>query len=278
MPISAVSSSLVSDLSQRKNPFQEIRQDFGQLANALENGDLNGAQSAYANIEQVLQTASGASSSTGSDTLQNDFATLGQALQSGDLSQAQSAFAQLQNDAAGGSALTTPQTVSQTPPQTTDLYVPAATQAQNPAEEAVQDYSQLANSLQNGNLAGAQSAYSNLQQLIQAYQGPSNSDSAIQNDFAALGQDLQNGNLTGAQTEFSQLQNDIQAVQPPGTTGTQNAQRPQTLDVRTAQGHHHHHHHGGGAQAPSSQSSNSTSSSSNSYTASTTSSTANTFV
>lgn len=268
MPISAVSSNLVSNLSQRKNPFQEIQQDFGQLANALETGDLSGAQSAYANIQQVLQGAAGGSSSTGSTTLQNDFASLGQALQSGDLSQAQSAFAQLQNDAGGGPVQTAPPA---------DTYVSGGGPAQSPIEEAFQDYSQLATSLQNGNLAGAQSAYSNLQQLIQAYQGPSDSDSAIQNDFTALGQDLQSGNLTGAQTEFSQLQNDIQAAQPPGTTGTQNAGRPQTVEGRGARGHHHHHH-GGGGQTASSPNSNSTSSSSNSYTASTVNSTVNTFV
>ena len=75
----------------------------------------------------------------------------------------------------------------------------------------MQDYSQLASSLQAGNLTSAQSAYSNLLQLIEAGQGPSSSSSTFLTDFATLGQDLQSGNLSQAQTEFSQLQSDSQA-------------------------------------------------------------------
>ncbi len=105
MSISALSSNLINDLSQqqRQNPFQQIKQDFQQLASALQSGDLQGAQSAYSNIQQVLgNNATSTSSSGGSNTLQNDFATLGQALQSGDLTQAQSAFSQLQSDFQAG--------------------------------------------------------------------------------------------------------------------------------------------------------------------------------
>src|SRR5271156_2024695 len=100
MSISALSFNLITDLSQQQqNPFQEIKQDFNQLASALQSGDLSGAQSAYSNIQQLFQANPGASpsnaTSNGSNTVQSDFAALGQALQSGDLSQAQSAFSQL---------------------------------------------------------------------------------------------------------------------------------------------------------------------------------------
>jgi outer membrane protein assembly factor BamD (BamD/ComL family) len=224
--ISALSSNLISDLSrqQRQNPFQEIKQDFDQLASALQSGDLSGAQSAYSNIQQLLPANPGTTpsntTSNGSNTVQSDFAALGQALQSGDLSQAQSAFSQLQSDFRGPN--------SQAPTQASDQYVPSPAQGssslqgssavqgaagQNPIEEALQDYSQLASSLQAGDLTTAQSAYNNLQQLIQAGQGPSSSSSAFQTDFATLGQDLQSGNLAQAQSEFSQLQTDSQ-VQP----------------------------------------------------------------
>jgi hypothetical protein len=211
MPISALSSNLVNDLSQQQeNPFRQVRQDFRELATALQNGDLSDAQSAYSNIQQVLQGASGGSSSAGSSTLQNDFAALGQALQSGDLSTAQSAFAQLQNDAGGGPV--------QTAPQGGDLYVPLGSQGQNPIAEAIQDYSQLANDIQNADLTDAQTAYSNLQQLVQAYQGPSASNSTIQNDFTPLGQDIQGGNVSVTQSAFTQLQSDLQAAgQPPAS-------------------------------------------------------------
>jgi outer membrane protein assembly factor BamD (BamD/ComL family) len=144
--------------------------------------------------------------------VQNDFAALGQALQSGDLGQAQGAFSQLQSDARSA--------IAQAPTQGSDQYISSSAQGssaaqgaagQNPIEEALQDYSQLASSLQAGDLTDAQSAYNNLQQLIQAGEGPSSSSSAFQTDFATLGQDLQSGNLAQAQSEFSQLQSDLQA-------------------------------------------------------------------
>ncbi len=222
MSISALSSNLISDLAPQhwQNPFQEIKQDFQQLASALQSGNLSGAQSAYSNIQQLLQGSQGSSTSntsstsTGSNTLQNDFAALGQALQSGDLSTAQSAFAQLKSDfqasrPSGGAG------AAQGPSQGDDQYV--ASQGQNPVEQALQDYTQLASDLQSGNLTAAQSDYTNLQQLVQAYQGPAKSDSAIQSDFATLGQDLQSGNLTQAQSEFSQLQSDLTSAAQPQT-------------------------------------------------------------
>jgi outer membrane protein assembly factor BamD (BamD/ComL family) len=227
MSISALSSNLISDLSQQQNPFREIRQDFQQLASALQSGDLTDAQSAYSNIQQVLQGNSGSSNSGGSSTLQNDFAALGQALQSGDLSTAQSAFSQLQSDVqatrqTGGGGRWATQNQGQS--QGTDQYVSSSSQGQNPAEEAIQDYTQLASDLQSGNLTGAQSAYSNLQQLVQAASTSSTSattPTTVQTDFATLGQDLQAGNLTQSQSAFSQLQSDLVAAsQPPSAAAT----------------------------------------------------------
>jgi DNA-binding FadR family transcriptional regulator len=87
------------------SPAQQVQQDYAQLASALQSGSLTDAQTAFAALQQALQTqggtntsspASGSSNST--DPILNDFNSLGQALQSGNLSQAQSAFAQLQND------------------------------------------------------------------------------------------------------------------------------------------------------------------------------------
>src|ERR1700733_2346065 len=188
--ISALSSNLITDLSrqQRQNPFQEIKQDFHQLASALKSGDLSGAQSAYSNIQQLIpgnpDASTSSTASNGSNTPQNDFATLGQALQSGDLSQAQSAFSQLRTDVR--SAFAQPRSQTQATAQPNDQFIPSSSQssssaqgptpaqssspaqastpaqsstpaqasspaqgaaAQNPIEEALQDYSQLASSL-----------------------------------------------------------------------------------------------------------------------------------
>jgi hypothetical protein len=91
------------------------RQDFTQLSTALQSGNLQGAQQAFSNLEQLQggpsSSSSGGSTSpatsgsgtagsgtAGTNAVANDFAALGQALSSGDLSQAQSAFTQLQTD------------------------------------------------------------------------------------------------------------------------------------------------------------------------------------
>jgi len=105
-----------------------------------------------------------------------------------------------------------------------------------------QDFKQLASALQSGDLAGAQKAYSALQQLQQSSQsgGQSSSqqqansgNSPIQNDFAALGKALSSGDLSGAQTAFSQLQTDMQAAFQNGASG----------GVQSAHHGHHHHQH-----------------------------------
>jgi hypothetical protein len=93
MSISALSSNLITDLSQqvRQNPFQQIQREFKQLAGALQSGNLSDAQSAYSSIQQLLlgnQSSSNSSAgSNGSSTIEKAFAALGLALQSGDLSQ-----------------------------------------------------------------------------------------------------------------------------------------------------------------------------------------------
>jgi len=101
-------------------------------------------------------------------------------------------------------------------------------------QQRKQDFGQLASALQIGNLTGAQSAFSTLQNLnIQgqntntAVNSSSNSSDTISNDFAALGQALQSGDIGNAQSAFAQLQTDMQ--------------------MQHSSGHHHYHHHNGGA-------------------------------
>ena len=104
-----------------------------------------------------------------------------------------------------------------------------------------QDFKQLASALQSGDLAGAQKAYSALQQLQQNNQPggqssngqpASSGNNPIQNDFAALGQALSSGDLAGAQTAFSQLQTDMKAAFQNGASG----------GVESAHHGHHHRH------------------------------------
>ena len=267
MSISALSTNLLTDLSQqhRQNPFQQIQQDFSQLASALQSGDLADAQSAYSGIQKVLQGNQSASNSTagssGSSTIQNDFTALGQALQSGDLTQAQGAFSQLQNDfqsARQSRSSATP------PPPAQDQFVSTT---QSPARQVQQDYSQLASALQSGNLTDAQSAFAALQQALQTQAGPNAASSTnstgssdpIANDFNALGQALSSGNLTQAQSAFAQLQNDVQSARQNAASQSQGLAKA-LLD--STKGHHHHHHGGGGSGSASSASTTTSTSSS----------------
>jgi thioredoxin-like negative regulator of GroEL len=69
------------------------RAAFQQLAQALQSGDLAGAQQSFATLQQYAPKGA-----TGTGPLGSDISGLGQALQSGDLAGAQKAFATLQQD------------------------------------------------------------------------------------------------------------------------------------------------------------------------------------
>ena len=101
MSTSPVSCGSGPTQTQGQSRFQQISQDFKQLASSLQDGDLSGAQQAYTSLQQLLpnQGQGSQSSASGSNNpIASDFKALGQALNSGDLSTAQSAFSQLQND------------------------------------------------------------------------------------------------------------------------------------------------------------------------------------
>jgi outer membrane protein assembly factor BamD (BamD/ComL family) len=101
---------------------------------------------------------------------------------------------------------------------------------QNNLQKVQQEFQQLGQDLQSGNLSAAQSDFASLQSLEP--QGNSNSASQgngpISQAFNQLSQDLQSGNLSGAQQDYATLQQDVES--------------------RVEQGHHHHHHGGGGSE------------------------------
>jgi hypothetical protein len=89
-----------------QSPWKQEAKDFKALRSALKSGDLSGAQTAFAALQQdaanTSQTASSTSGSTSAsgqpDPLTSAFQALQSALQSGNLSGAQSAFASIQED------------------------------------------------------------------------------------------------------------------------------------------------------------------------------------
>jgi len=99
-------------------------------------------------------------------------------------------------------------------------------QLQSYFQQRQSDLQQLGQSLQSGDLAGAQQEFSALQTLGQSGPFANGNDfknSQRQQDFNAIGQALQSGDLAGAQQAFAQLQSTFQPRQQQQSDETQPA-------------------------------------------------------
>ncbi|HEX8986472.1 MAG TPA: hypothetical protein VF816_00805 [Rhodocyclaceae bacterium] len=217
MSVSNISSTGLSQLNWRSS-VRQARQDFEQLFQAMQAGDVSSAQQAYAGLQQLMpgaastnatstsstgstdSTASTTSStgstaaSTGSAAIASDWSALGQALQSGNLSSAQSAFSQLEQD----------------------LQAKAQGAGHRHHHREVAQAQALYSAMQIGNAAGAT--------------GTAGSGNAVSSDIGALRQALQSGDTAAAQKLLTQLQNDLQ-------------------NSGFSAGHHHHRFGGFATQA-----------------------------
>ena len=101
---------------------------------------------------------------------------------------------------------------------------------QSPSQQERKDFMDLSKSLKAGDLAGAQQAFSSLQQDLQA--AGQSQDSSVGSALDNLGKALQSGDLTGAQKAFATLKTDMRNAQ--GVDSTQSAKG-------SHKGHHHHH-------------------------------------
>lgn len=102
MSIEAISSNNGAYAAAGLQPsqFKQIKQDFNDLATALQSGDLSGAQQAFTALQKDSpQLAQGLNNAT--DPLGKALGNLASALKSGDLAGAQKAFAALQQIAQG---------------------------------------------------------------------------------------------------------------------------------------------------------------------------------
>jgi len=103
--------------------------------------------------------------------------------------------------------------------------------------EMQQEFAQLGQDLQSGNLSAAQCDFATLTQMGSQSTSSSSSSTAASNNpmaqaFAQLSKDLQSGNLSAAQQDFATIQQDMQS------------------NAVQAGGHRHHHHgSGGGGQS-----------------------------
>ena len=108
------------------------------------------------------------------------------------------------------------------------------TDSQSSVNQLRQTFNQLAGSLQSGDLAGAQQAFTSLEKLLQSskVQSATAPKSPVQSDLAALGQALSSGDLSAAQGDFSKLHKDLQ---PAGQSGASS----QSVGSSRRHGHHH---------------------------------------
>ena len=100
---------------------------------------------------------------------------------------------------------------------------------QNQQQQIQQEFQQLGEDLQSGNLSAAQSDYATLQQLApQNNSSSTQSNNPIAQAFNQLAQDLQSGNVSAAQQDYTTIQQDLQSQSQAGGQSS------------AAHGHHHH--------------------------------------
>ncbi|MGO8919016.1 MAG: hypothetical protein ACLQJR_24205 [Stellaceae bacterium] len=97
MSITSVTSSQASFTPPSSQQMTEFKNDFQQLAQAIQSGNLSSAQQAYATLSQFIsQNPSPGGANGQSNPLTQALSQIGSALQSGNLSGAQSALTSLQ--------------------------------------------------------------------------------------------------------------------------------------------------------------------------------------
>ena len=170
-----------------------------------------------------------------SEQIRDEFKKLGQDLQSNNLSQAQQDFTALSQNLSGASQSSSPVSVA----------TGATGVAASATNSLLQQFNQLGQALQSGNLQAAQQDYTAIRQAVQQNAGTTLSSAqpaaghhhhshhhhversqdsssasssssqeahSIEQAFGQLAQSLSTGNLQGAQQAYSALQTDLQQI------------------------------------------------------------------
>jgi len=153
MSVTGVSTTNVADYTPQsvQNERQQIQQDFEQLGQDLQSGNLTAAQADFATLEKLLPENS-STSATENDPVAQAFNQLSQDLQSGNLSAAQQAYQSIQQDFQSQGA------------RSQWHHHHHHHQGDGGAGNLSQLLSQLGQALQSGNLSQAQQAFASLQQ------------------------------------------------------------------------------------------------------------------
>jgi hypothetical protein len=160
----AQSTQSTPNAGNNTSKFQQIQKEFQQLGQDLQSGNLTQAQADYTTLSQDVPGLAQAKNS--SNPLVQAFQQLGQDLQSGNLQAAQGDYANVQQDAQ--------QAATQAHGHHRHHHHAEGSEESGSSQQTSgvqQAFSQLAQSLQAGNLSGAQSAFATLQNDLQQIGG-----------------------------------------------------------------------------------------------------------
>lgn len=158
MSVSGISTASLYDTPSVENNFQKAQQEFQQLGQDLQSGNLSAAQSDFATLQNLIPQSSSSTATQSNSPIAQAFAQLGKDLQSGNLTAAQQDFTTIQQDFQNQAT----QAQSQTQPTQGHHHHHGGSGALS------QLFDQLGEAIQSGNLPSAQQAYSSLSQQLQS--------------------------------------------------------------------------------------------------------------
>jgi outer membrane protein assembly factor BamD (BamD/ComL family) len=170
MAISAILGSVLqAALTQStQSKFKQFKQEFQQLGQDLQSGNLAQAQSDFATLQQnspsSLQSTAATSATTSSNPIAQAFNQLAQDLKAGNVTAAQQDFSTIQQDFQNRRAQGAGHH---------HHHVVVESQSSQSTSPIAQLFSQLGQALQTGSLSGAQQAYSTLQHDFQQFESTS---------------------------------------------------------------------------------------------------------
>jgi hypothetical protein len=158
MSVSAISGSGLFDYSSQtvQNKTQQFQQEFQQLGQDLQSGNLSAAQADFATLQQLAPQTNPASTAQSSNPIAQEFDQLSQDLKAGNLSAAKQDYATIQQDLQNQAA----------PVHHHHHHRGGGGGGANPISQLL---GQLGQALQSGSLSAAQQAYSTLQQEFQQF-------------------------------------------------------------------------------------------------------------
>jgi hypothetical protein len=157
-----LSSSLFNSNSQAVTSAQQsFQKEFQQLGQALQSGNLSAAQSDFATLQQNSSSASATASASSSNPIAQAFSQLGKDLQSGNISAAQQDFSNIRQDTQSQS--------TQASSGHHHHHHGGGGAGGGEQSNITQEFAQLGQDLQSGNVSAAQQAYSAVQQSFAAF-------------------------------------------------------------------------------------------------------------